>query len=50
MTAQESFERFELDPIRQLLKNAEEEYSQTLDEYERQFGSVAREKYEERYV
>lgn len=48
--ARELYERLWLDPIRTLMQNAQEEYGQYLDEYEEQFGSDAREEYEERYV
>ena len=49
-TPQQEFIEFQLDPIRILFKNAEEEYGQYLAEYEAQFGAKAREEYEEKYV
>lgn len=48
-TLQENMLR-QLDSIRQLKENAEEEYRQYLDAYEREFGREARERYEEEYV
>jgi hypothetical protein len=45
----QDFENTVLDPIRQLYKNAEEEYTQYLKEYEELFGESAREEYEEKW-
>lgn len=40
----------DLDRIRILYQNAEEEYCQLLDEFEAEFGFNLREEYEEKYV
>jgi hypothetical protein len=45
-----AFERRHLDGLVQLVRNAEEEYGQWLDEYEQLFGKEAREEYEEKHL
>lgn len=46
----EDFQRLHLDPIRQLMENAQEEYGSWLREYEEAFGEKAREQYEEAHA
>lgn len=40
----------ELDKYRQTFENASEEYTQALEEFERQYGPEKREQYEERNI
>lgn len=39
-----------LDSIRSLMENAQDEYAQELDAFEKEFGFELREQYEERHI